>query len=90
MTGILGPILSEAIRLYTFVVLVNVILSWFVHSSKNMTVRKIYGMTGQFVDPVLDPIRRVLSPMTRGFGIDISPIVLIVFLQVLQKMVIAL
>ena len=51
-----------------------------------MTIRQIYWMTNRLVDPVLQPIRRVIGPMTHGFGIDISPIILLVLLQVLEQM----
>jgi len=80
-------LLLEIIRIYTLVVLVNVVLSWFVHGTRNMTVRRIYWFTGQLVDPALDPIRRLLSPMTRNVGLDLSPIVLIVLLQLLARMI---
>ena len=87
MGGTLAVIVSEVIRIYTLIVLANVILSWFVNSSRDMRIRKIYWATGQLVDPMLDPIRRLLSPMTRNFGIDISPIVLIVFLQIVVRLI---
>ena len=87
-----GPViylLTKAIWLYTIVVFVNVILSWFVGSSRNMTIRQIYWMTNRLVNPALDPIRRVLSPMTRNFGIDISPIILILLLQTLERILVS-
>jgi uncharacterized protein YggT (Ycf19 family) len=85
MSGLVIYLLSKAIQLYTIIVFVNAILSWFIHSSRNMTLRQIYWITNQLVNPVLDPIRRVLYPMTRNFGIDISPIILILLLQVLEQ-----
>jgi len=85
MSGPVIYLLSKAILLYMIIVFVNAILSWFVHSSRNMTLRQIYWITNQLVNPVLDPIRRVLYPMTRNFGIDISPIILILLLQVLER-----
>ena len=82
-------LLSQAIRLYSIVVFVNIILSWFVYSTQNMLVRRIYWTTGQFVDPALAPIRKLLSPVTGNLGgIDISPIILIIFLQVLERILI--
>ena len=85
MSGPVIYLLSKAIWLYMIIVFVNAILSWFIHSSRNMTLRQIYWITNQLVNPVLDPIRRVLYPMTRNFGIDISPIILILLLQVLEQ-----
>lgn len=77
--------LSEALNLYSLIVLVNVLLSWVVFGTQNLTVRQIYLMTGKLVDPVLQPIRNLLYPMTRNLGIDFSPIVLLVLLQVLRS-----
>jgi len=79
-------ILSGLIRIYIIIVVVNVLLAWFVHTSHNMTVRRVYRTTSPLVDPVLDPIRRVISPMTKNIGFDISPIILIFLLQFISRM----
>lgn len=77
-------LLSELIEIYTIVVFANAVLSWFVFSTQNSVVRQIYWWTSRVVDPVLRPIRSALGPMTRSLGIDISPFVLILFLQFLS------
>ena len=82
------PLAIRAIEIYSIVVFANVILSWVVNLSGNMTVRQLYWTTNRLVDPALDPIRRVLRPMTGGLGIDISPLILLIFLQILQRMLI--
>lgn len=83
---VLIPLVTELIGIYSIIVFANVILSWVVNLSGNMVVRQLYWMTNRFVDPALDPIRRVLRPMTGGLGIDISPLILLIFLQILQRM----
>ncbi len=83
---VLTPLVIEVIGIYSIIVFANVILSWIVNLSGNATVRQLYWFTNRLVDPVLDPIRRVLRPMTGGLGIDISPLILILFLQILQRM----
>ena len=85
---VLIPLMIEVIGIYSIIVFANVILSWVVNLSGNMVVRQIYWMTNRLVDPALDPIRRVLRPMTGGLGIDISPLVLLIFLQILRRMLI--
>ena len=77
--------ISELLEIYTIVVIANAILSWFVYGTQNTVVRQLYWWTGRLVDPVLNPIRNVLGPMTRNFGIDISPFVLIILLQLLAN-----
>ncbi len=83
---VLIPLFIELLGIYSIIVFANVILSWVVNLSGNTTVRQIYWLTNRFVDPVLDPIRRVLRPMTGGLGIDISPLILLIFLRILQSM----
>ena len=83
---VLIPLAVEVIGIYSIIVFANVILSWVVHLSGNMTVRQLYWLTNRLVDPALDPIRRALRPITGGLGIDISPLILILLLQILQRM----
>ena len=70
------------------IVIVNVLLSWVVFGIQNSFVRQVYSITGQFVDPVLQPIRNILNPVSRNIGIDFSPIVLLFLLHVLSRMLI--
>ena len=77
--------ISELLEIYTIVVLANAILSWFVFGTQNAVVRQLYWWTSRLVDPVLNPIRNTLGPVTRNFGIDISPFVLILLLQFLAR-----
>ncbi len=78
--------IAQLLEIYTIVVFANAVLSWFVFGTQNSTVRQIYWFTGRLVDPALRPIRKVLEPMSRSFGIDISPFVLIILLQILARM----
>ena len=82
----LARFISELLEIFTIVVLANAILSWFVFGTQNSVVRQLYWWTSRVVDPVLSPIRNALGPMTRNLGIDISPFVLIIFLQFLRRM----
>ena len=67
MGNILIPIILEVIQIYIWIVIANSVLSWFIGGIQNMTVRRIYWITNVLVDPVLAPIRQVLSPMIRNF-----------------------
>jgi len=76
-------ILSWLIRVYTLIIIGNAVLSWIVPNTYNQTIRQIYWTTNQLVAPALEPIRRLLYPWTRNIGIDFSPLVLIILLQIL-------
>lgn len=84
----MGWILSKLIGIYTLIVVANVILSWLVHiGNPNMTIRRFYWTTEELVKPLLDPIRQLLRPLMGNVPFDISPIVLILLLTVLQNFV---
>ena len=78
--------IAQLLEIYTIVVFANAVLSWFVFGTQNSIVRQIYWFTGRLVDPALRPIRNVLEPVSRSFGIDISPFILIILLQILARM----
>ena len=80
-------VLYYTVRIFEIVLVVNIILSWLVHSTPNMAVRNIYLLTSQIVDPLLDPIRRFLRPYMGGMPFDISPMVLWMLLGVLSQLV---
>ena len=67
------------------VIILNVILSWVIFGTQNLVIRRIYLFTAQLVDPLLQPIRSILNPMTRNIGIDFSPIILIVLIGILES-----
>ena len=70
-------ILIKIIDLYSLIVFVAVILSWFQLPYDNPVVQIVNRLT----EPLLQPIRSVLPTMGR---MDFSPIVLLVGLQMLK------
>ena len=78
---IIAIVLGRIILIFELVLIVNIILSWLVHSTPNMVVRQIYWWTGQLVNPVLDPIRRILRPYQGGIPFDFSPLILLIILS---------
>jgi YggT family protein len=95
MNTILIPLLqviSVALDIYKWIVIVSVVLSWLVAfgviNSHNQFIRMVGGALHQMVEPVLRRIRRVVPP----FGnVDVSPIILfllILFIQLLINQII--
>ena len=84
----LVAVLSLVLNVYIFIVFVNVILSWIVLSTRNDTLQRVYSLTGQFVDPVLQPLRNLMQPVSRNIGIDFSPMVLLFLLYFLKELLI--
>ena len=82
----LARLLARLLEIYTLIVFANALLSWFVFGTQNAVIRQIYAFTSRIVDPVLSPIRNALQPVSRNFGLDISPFILIILLQILARM----
>lgn len=69
-------------QLLVFLVIISVILSYFMDPYHPIR-RSVDG----FVEPMLSPIRRVVPPIG---GLDFSPLVLIILIQVLSNIIIRL
>ncbi|MBM42709.1 MAG: hypothetical protein CL483_12375 [Acidobacteria bacterium] len=70
-------LILELIDLYSLIVFVAVVVSWIQLPPGNPVVTFVRTMT----EPALEPIRRVMPDMG---GIDFSPMVLLVGLQLLR------
>lgn len=85
---LIGDILLLFIRLYFWIIIAYVVVSWLlafdILNTRNMQARKIVAFLNTLVEPALKPIRKVVPVIA---GIDISPIVLIIALQILQMII---
>jgi YggT family protein len=76
------------IDLYIWVVIAGAILSWLIAfnvvNTQNQVVRSIAEMLYRVTEPALRPIRSVLPSLG---GIDISPVILILFLLFIRDVV---
>jgi len=75
---ILLSLLRKAIGIYTFLIFIKVITSWFPELNKY----KIIQWIAKLVDPYLNLIRRLVPPL--GGMIDLSPILAFFSLQFLE------
>lgn len=68
-------------QLYSFVILARVLMSWVNIDPYSPVARTIYDLT----EPVLAPVRNL---MPAAGGLDFSPIIVLVLLQVLEAMIV--
>lgn len=68
------------LRLYFFLVIVRVIVSWIAPGGYNPAIALIATLT----DPVLRPFRRIIPPLG---GFDVSPVLLMILLGALLRVV---
>ena len=81
-------LLDSIIAIYIWIVIINAILSWLgafnILNTQNRFVFSVLDTTYKLTDPALNKIRLFL----RSFGsIDISPVVLILFLMFIRNLV---
>ena len=75
-------ILRTLINLYTLVLLLRVVMSWFPPSSSQSPMALVQSWLYKMTEPVLGPIRRKLPPMG---GLDLSPMLLLLALRFLAS-----
>ena len=74
----LGNLVDVLLQLYIIVIIVRALISWVNPDPYNPIVRFLYRVT----EPAFRPIRHRLPTM--AMGLDLSPIVLILILTLLQ------
>lgn len=80
--------LSAIFRIMEFLIVASAIMSWFPVFWQNPTMAKIMNMINVLTEPILKPVRKLLSKTPVGdMPIDISPIIAILLLSVLQTVV---
>jgi YggT family protein len=78
---------SLIIRIYSFLILVRVILSWAaVTPYRSRMDHPIVRLLYQVTDPILEPLRRIIPPI--GGTLDISPVVALIILEVIRSVVV--
>ena len=88
MQALLDVILI-VLRLYTYILVIVVIMSWLINfgviNVYNNVVRAIWDAMNAMTEPLLRPIRNFLPSFS---GLDISPLVLMLLIFLLQDVII--
>jgi YggT family protein len=79
LVDVIARILYQLLSLYWWVVIIAAVMTWINPDPYNPIVRFFYGVT----EPVFDFIRQYL-PVNFG-GIDFSPIVVLIVIEILQQ-----
>jgi len=74
-------VVALAINVFFFAVLIRAVLTWIAPSGPNPIAEILERITA----PVVDPVRRVIPPIG---GIDLSPLAVLIGLQVLRMLLI--
>jgi len=79
----IGELVILAINVFIFAIVIQVILSWVNPGNYN----PVNALLSSITRPVMGPIQRLISPVS---GIDLSPLVALIGLQVLKMLVLPL
>jgi YggT family protein len=71
--------------LYSYVIIAAALISWVSPDPRNPIVQFLRQIT----EPVLGPVRRMLPPWKTG-GLDLSPIVVLLAIQFIERVVLPL
>lgn len=80
-----AQVVYVAFQVYSWLILIRVLLSWFPVNPYNPIMKFIYEIT----EPLLAPMRRILPP-SPAMPIDFSPILAIIVLQFVERLVLSL
>lgn len=82
---------SALFLVYTVLIFANVLISWVPRMPYNRWLRATLDFITETTNPYLSIFRRILPPIGGGgFALDLSPIVGIIVLFVLQALVVGL
>jgi YggT family protein len=76
---------------YIVLILIRVLISWIPRMPYNPTLRRVLDFVSETTDPYLNLFRRLIPPIGGGgLGLDLSPMIGIIVLIVLQGLVVGL
>jgi YggT family protein len=86
--AIFGQLLYMVLEIYTFIIIATVIVGWLIAfnvvSMQHPAARNLVSFLGRATDPVMRPVQRYIPSIG---GIDITPIIVIFALMILQGFV---
>ncbi len=80
-------LLDTILSLYTWIIIISVVLSWLVAFNVVNTSNRFIAIVGDIIwrltEPVMGPVRRMLPNMG---GIDLSPLVVLLLIFLLRNL----
>ncbi|OGO82006.1 MAG: hypothetical protein A2Y18_01435 [Clostridiales bacterium GWD2_32_19] len=87
MINIIAQAVDGLFTVLSVLIFIRVILTWVgIDYEKDKKVRLLYDAT----EPILEPFRKLLSKWQSGMMMDFSPILALVFLDILKTIILTL
>ncbi len=89
--GLIAQLLITALDIYIYIIIANVIISWLivfdVVNIRNPKAANLICLLEKVTDPVYKPLRKYIPPIG---GIDLTPIIIIFGIYLLQNIILRL
>ena len=72
-------------QLLIYLIFARIIMSWFI---RNPYANKISMILIQLTEPILAPFRRLMSRFGATYGLDFSPILALIALQIVNQIIV--
>jgi YggT family protein len=86
--ALIGTILIWLLQIYTFIIIAQVVISWLVAfgvlNLSNPQAAKLVELLNKLTEPVMAPVRKYIPSIG---GIDISPIIVIFAIMLLEQLI---
>ncbi len=89
--GAIADYVGALFLVYLVLIIIRVLLTWVPRIPYNRWLRAAVGFVEEVTDPYLNLFRRFLPPIGGGgFALDLSPILAIILLIIVQRVVVSL
>jgi YggT family protein len=84
----MGGLIASLLDLYGWFIIAYVILSWFATTGPSGMMSDLHRVLGSICEPYVGLFRRLLPPVMLGSaGLDLSPLIALVVLQIVASVV---
>jgi len=82
---------SALFTVYIVLIFIRILMSWIPRLPDNAAIQAVAGFTRDVTDPYLNIFRRFIPPIgAGGVGLDLSPVIGVILLLVLQGVVVGI
>ena len=89
---IAAQIVTWVCNILTVILFIRSVLSWIVYSGNQYSreLHKIYDVLGRITEPVVAPVRKLLSRFVRPGPMDLAPMVTFFLILIVRRVVTAI
>lgn len=89
MVHFLTYVISGFCNIIILMIVIQAIMSWFVPMFSD-SLRRVYNGIDMVTDPFIRPFRKLMQRFTYSIGIDFSPLIAIIAIQMINRLIVIL